>query len=52
MCVLCVECTHLANIVSNVILAIQNGIGNIASFIDYIAGRRQGVYFPEQFLIT
>ena len=24
-----------------------NGIGNIVSFIDYIAGRRQGVYFQN-----
>ncbi|MGA6991633.1 MAG: hypothetical protein WBX81_14540 [Nitrososphaeraceae archaeon] len=28
----------------------HNGIGNIVSFIDYIAGRRQGVYFPNQIL--
>jgi hypothetical protein len=27
---------------------LHNGIGNIVSFIDYIAGRRQGVYFPNQ----
>ncbi len=26
---------------------LHNGIGNIVSFIDYIAGRRQGVYFPN-----
>jgi hypothetical protein len=26
---------------------LHNGIGNVVSFIDYIAGRRQGVYFPN-----
>ena len=26
---------------------LHKGIGNIVSFIDYIAGRRQGVYFSE-----
>ena len=26
---------------------LHNGIGNIVSFIDYVAGRRQGVYFPN-----
>jgi len=26
---------------------LHDGIGNIVSFIDYIAGRRQGVYFPN-----
>ena len=26
---------------------LHNGIGNIVSFIDYIAGRRNGVYFPN-----
>ena len=26
---------------------LHNSIGNIVSFIDYIAGRRQGVYFPN-----
>ena len=26
---------------------LHNGIVNIVSFIDYIAGRRQGVYFPN-----
>lgn len=26
---------------------LHEGIGNIVSFIDYIAGRRQGVYFPN-----
>ena len=26
---------------------LQEGLGNIISFIDYIAGRRQGVYFPN-----
>ena len=26
---------------------LHNGIGNIVSFIDYIAGRRQGIYFPN-----
>jgi hypothetical protein len=25
----------------------HNGVGNIASFIDYIASRRQGIYFPK-----
>ena len=31
---------------------LHNGLGNIISFIDYIAGRRQGVYFQTQFLAT
>ncbi|MGB7661620.1 MAG: hypothetical protein WBL67_02705 [Nitrososphaeraceae archaeon] len=26
---------------------LHNGIANIVSFIDYVAGRRQGVYFPN-----
>ena len=26
---------------------LHDGLGNIVSFIDYIAGRRQGVYFPN-----
>jgi hypothetical protein len=26
---------------------LHDGRGNIVSFIDYIAGRRQGVYFPN-----
>jgi hypothetical protein len=26
---------------------LHNGIGNIVSFIDYISGRRHGVYFPN-----
>ncbi|MGC1131427.1 MAG: hypothetical protein WA941_01285 [Nitrososphaeraceae archaeon] len=26
---------------------LHDGIGNIVSFIDYIAGRRQGVYYPN-----
>jgi len=26
---------------------LHNGLGNIISFIDYIAGRRQGIYFPN-----
>jgi hypothetical protein len=26
---------------------LHNGIGNIISFIDYIAGRRNGIYFPN-----
>jgi hypothetical protein len=26
---------------------LHNGIGNIVSFIDYITGRQQGVYFPN-----
>jgi hypothetical protein len=26
---------------------LHDGIGNIVSFIDYIAGRRHGVYFPN-----
>jgi hypothetical protein len=26
---------------------LHDGIGNIVSFIDYIVGRRQGVYFPN-----
>jgi hypothetical protein len=26
---------------------LHNGLANIVSFIDYIAGRRQGVYFPN-----
>jgi hypothetical protein len=26
---------------------LHNGIGNIVSYIDYIAGRRQSVYFPN-----
>ena len=26
---------------------LHDGIGNIVSFIDYIAGRRQGFYFPN-----
>ena len=26
---------------------LHNGIGNIVSLIDYITGRRQGVYFPN-----
>jgi hypothetical protein len=25
----------------------HDGLGNVISFIDYIAGRRQGVYFPN-----
>ena len=29
------------------IINLHNGIGNIVSFIDYISGRRQGVYFPN-----
>lgn len=29
------------------IINTHNGIGNIVSFIDYIAGRRQGVYFSN-----
>jgi hypothetical protein len=29
------------------IINLRDGIGNIVSFIDYIAGRRQGVYFPN-----
>jgi hypothetical protein len=29
------------------IINLHNGIGNIVSFIDYITGRRQGVYFPN-----
>jgi hypothetical protein len=31
---------------------LHNGIGNIVSFIDYVAGRRNGIYFLSQFLIT
>ena len=27
---------------------LDNGIGNIVSFIDYIGGRRNGIYFPNQ----
>ena len=27
---------------------LYNGIANIVSFIDYVAGRRQEVYFPNQ----
>jgi hypothetical protein len=45
--VLCTECTHLASIVSRHISNLHNGIEDIASSIDYIAGRRQGVYFPK-----
>jgi hypothetical protein len=30
---------HIANL--------HSGIGNIVSFIDYIAGRRQGIYFSN-----
>ena len=26
---------------------LHNDMGNIVSFIDYVAGRRQGVYFPN-----
>jgi hypothetical protein len=26
---------------------LHNGLGNIISFIDYITGRHQGVYFPN-----
>ncbi|MFZ0553848.1 MAG: hypothetical protein WAM26_01020 [Nitrososphaeraceae archaeon] len=26
---------------------LHDGIGNIVSFIDYIAGRRNGIYFPN-----
>jgi hypothetical protein len=26
---------------------LHNGLGNIISFIDYIAGRRQGIYIPN-----
>ena len=26
---------------------LHEGLGNIISFIDYIVGRRQGVYFPN-----
>jgi hypothetical protein len=26
---------------------LHDGLGNIVSFIDYIAGKRQGVYFPN-----
>jgi hypothetical protein len=26
---------------------LHNGIGNIVSFIDYVAGRRNGIYFPN-----
>jgi hypothetical protein len=26
---------------------LHDGIGNIVSFIDYIAGRRQGIYIPN-----
>jgi hypothetical protein len=26
---------------------LHNGLGNIISFIDYIAGRRQGIYFSN-----
>ena len=26
---------------------LHDGIGNIVSFIDYIAGKRQGLYFPN-----
>jgi hypothetical protein len=29
------------------IINLHNGIGNIVSFIDYIAGRRQGIYFSN-----
>jgi hypothetical protein len=41
-----VECIHLASIASKDILAVHDGIGNIVSYIDYIAGTHQGVYFP------
>ena len=26
---------------------LHDGLGNIVSFIDYIVGRRQGIYFPN-----
>jgi hypothetical protein len=26
---------------------LHDGIGNIVSFIDYVAGRREGFYFPN-----
>jgi hypothetical protein len=29
------------------IVNLDNGLGNIVLFIDYIAGRRQGMYFPN-----
>ena len=29
------------------IINLHDGIGNIVSFIDYVAGRREGLYFPN-----
>jgi hypothetical protein len=29
------------------IFKLHNGIANIVSFVDYLAGRRQGIYFPN-----
>ena len=29
------------------IIKLHNGVANIVSFIDYLAGRRQGYYFPN-----
>jgi hypothetical protein len=46
-CVMCGMYSSRKCSVKRHIENLHNGIGNIVSFIDYIAGRRQGVYFPN-----
>jgi hypothetical protein len=46
-CALCGMYSSRKYIVKRHIKNLHNGIRNIVSFLDYIAGRRQGVYFPN-----
>jgi hypothetical protein len=46
-CFLCGMYSSRKYSVKRYINKLHNGFGNIVSFIDYVAGRRQGVYFPN-----
>jgi hypothetical protein len=47
-CALCGMYSSRKYSVKRHIINLHNGIGNIVSFIDYIAGRRHGIYYPNQ----
>ena len=46
-CAICGMYSSRKYTVKRHIINLHNGLANIISFIDYISGRRQGVYFPN-----
>jgi hypothetical protein len=47
VCAMCGMYSSRRYSVNRHIAKLHNGIANIVSFVDYLAGRRQGYYFPN-----